>query len=294
MPPTRTRDYKAEYWRRKTKRAEDAVLMSAHRESSRVRSRKYRREKANRDQQTATQLAAQHHDPRFQEIMHRWPTTGSSQSDNLGPDVLKKVFSLPSKALTGSVNIGAPLFGCPEQYNEALRTQLVCSIWVDIFDSKENLRIWNTHTNQMDRAVDLATLHAAYVSRNHLKDVDNVSQGPFTVLGVKSTKKGLLQHHPVLPVLWTMENGITKELTTVARGSGRLMLESVLSEDGAITDFHVDVTIWGSYCFEVQGGKVVISAPPTTHNWSLFKSNYCREEGNDRCFYDVSTLTPGG
>jgi hypothetical protein len=70
----------------------------------------------------------------------------------------------------------------------------------------------------MDGEVDVATVHEAYTSRNHVKDHHSPSrQGPYTVLGVKTTKDGLLQHQPVLPVFSTIKAGVIKNLTTISR-----------------------------------------------------------------------------
>ena len=255
------------------------------REEKPVNQRKRKQKPRAKNQQAETILTAQDSDARFRQVMQRWPVASrTSHISTLGARVLKTVFSTPSRSLSEYVQFDRELFESP--IDDTFRMYLVESLWVDIFAAGQDLHIWNTKLNKIDEKIDRARLLSAFLSRSsNLDNIETEEQGPFTALGIKATQQGLLKHKPVLPEFWTTENGIKKPMATVAKGSKALVLESVLSQDRAITDFHLDVTIWGTYCFQIQGGKVVISAPPTAHNWDVFKSNYCREDGNDR--YDT-------
>lgn len=153
------------------------------------------------------------------------------------------------------------------------------------------LRWWDSEKGQETKGIDYVTF-----TERLFPGTSTSNQSPLTALGFKATDKGILSCAPFNPVHFLKSHGITavaaarRPLQAPPRREGTrsadkstfeaTLLETqpdfelVFSEPTAITGYHIDSFICGSWHYGLTGTKVLYSVPPTEKNWSIFKNNY--------------------
>jgi len=150
-------------------------------------------------------------------------------------------------------------------------------------NSTQKLRVWDSVGGQIENSI---TRYDQFTARFFDQ---NPTRRPLTCLGVKVTDKGVLECKPNVPSVQIGDRTLkftfetrkripksnrkeSRTQSSIDRQDQKLDYELVISEPTAITGYHIDSFVSGSWHFEISGIKIIFSSPVTDRNWKLFEN----------------------